>query len=177
MTTNKSLSSIEYKKILYVTDLSETGRKAFPHAASVARRCNSQLTVFHVVSDERLDTLLGYVNEELWQDLTHRDLEDAKQVLLSRKRERVKIEQHVEQVCDGCIDPNSDQPEVVYDVKVGMGDPLEKILEEANHGGYDLLVISKHGYRFSVKDAVMGDTARRVVRRCQIPVLVVPVSE
>ena len=41
MQTTNTLPKIEYKKILYVTDLSESGRHAFPHAASIARRCNS----------------------------------------------------------------------------------------------------------------------------------------
>jgi len=42
---------------------------------------------------------------------------------------------------------------------------------------YDLLIISKHGHRLSVKDAVIGDTARRVVRPCKIPVMVVPLAK
>ena len=63
-----------------------------------------------------------------------------------------------------------------YEIKVGTGEPLEKILDEAHGGGYDLLVISKHGNRASVKDAVIGDTARRVIRRCRIPVMVIPLD-
>ncbi len=177
MSNDKQLTNIEYQKILYVTDLSESGRKAFPHAASVARRCNSHLTVFHVVSDDDLGNLMGYVNEELWQDLTRRDLEDAKKILMSRKREHVAIKDHVHQLCKDCLDTDEGQPTLTYEVKVAMGDPLEKILDEAHAGTYDLLVIAKHGNRFTVKDAVMGDTARRVVRRSQVPVLVVPLPE
>ena len=64
-----------------------------------------------------------------------------------------------------------------YSIKVESGERLEKILEEAHGGGYDLLVMSKHGNRASVKDAVIGDTARRVIRRCRIPVLVIPLDE
>ena len=75
------------------------------------------------------------------------------------------------------LNKHPDNSLLSYDVKVEMGEPLDKILEEAHSGNYDILIISKHGHRFSVKDAVMGDTARRVVRRCQIPVLVVPLAE
>ena len=64
-----------------------------------------------------------------------------------------------------------------YEVKVETGEPLDNILEEAHGGGYDLLVISKHGNRASVKDAIIGDTARRVIRRSRIPVLVVPLED
>jgi len=59
---------------------------------------------------------------------------------------------------------------------VAAGEPVEEILREARGGGYDLLVLSKHG-RGSVKDAVMGNTVRRVIRWCQVPVLAVPLPE
>ncbi|MET0118236.1 MAG: universal stress protein [Sedimenticola sp.] len=177
MTEENKLPTIEYKKILYVTDLSESGRHAFPHAASIARRCRSELTVFHVVQTKDMESLLGYVSEELWQDLTNRSLEEARQVLLSRKRDDVEIRNHVQKFCDESLADEGEEPVLSYDIKVEIGEPLEKILEEAHGGGYDLLVISKHGDRASVKDAVIGDTARRVVRRCNIPVMVVPLSE
>ena len=40
MSNHKPLPYIEYKKILYVTDLSESGRQAFPHAVAIAQRNN-----------------------------------------------------------------------------------------------------------------------------------------
>ncbi|MES9845660.1 MAG: universal stress protein [Candidatus Sedimenticola sp. PURPLELP] len=174
MQSGNNLPKIEYKKILYVTDLSESGRHAFPHAANIAQRCQSELTVFHVVETRDLETLLGYMSEETWKELASRNLEEARQILLSRKRDDVVIQNSVQQFCEDSLPEESDSPVLAYDVKVEMGEPLEKIIEEAHGGGYDLLVISKHGHRASVKDAVMGDTARRVVRRCRIPVLVVP---
>jgi nucleotide-binding universal stress UspA family protein len=55
-----------------------------------------------------------------------------------------------------------------------MGDPVELIVERANRGGYDLVVIGKHGHGI-IHGGLMGDTARRVIRRCRVPVLVVQV--
>ncbi|OQX30314.1 MAG: hypothetical protein B0D96_10585 [Candidatus Sedimenticola endophacoides] len=176
MHSDNRLPEIAYRKILYVTDLSETGRHAFPHAASIARRCQAQLTVFHVVQGHDLESLMGYASESLWQELTRRSLEEARQILLARKRDDVRIGNAVERFCDDSLAAHSEHAALTYEVKVEMGDPLEKILEEAHGGGYDLLVISKHGHRASVRDAVIGDTARRVVRRCRIPVLVIPLA-
>jgi nucleotide-binding universal stress UspA family protein len=45
----EKVPEVEYKKILYTTDLSERGRFAFHHAASLARRYSAKLTAFHVV--------------------------------------------------------------------------------------------------------------------------------
>ena len=78
MSTENSLPPVLYKNILYVTDLSESGRKAFPHAASIAQHYNAHLTVFHVVENKELDGLLGYLNDSLWEDLSKRSLEEAR---------------------------------------------------------------------------------------------------
>ncbi len=176
MSSQQPLPLIEYKRILYVTDLSESGRQAFPHAVAITRRNNAHLTVLHVVDNHDLQSLEGYMSESLWEELSGRNLDDARQILLSRRRDEFAIE-NIEQLCRDCIVDQPEEPVLSYEVKVETGARLEKILEEAHGGGYDLLVISKHGNRASVKDAVIGDTARRVVRRCRVPVLVIPLDE
>lgn len=177
MPAETALPHIIYKKILYVSDLSESGRQAFPHAASIAQHYDSHLTVFHVVENKELEELLGYLNDSLWEDLSRRSLQEAKDILIARRRENVAIKNDIEQHCEEVISSAEHKPELTYEVKVEMGDRLDKILQEAHGGDYDLLVISKHGNRSSVKDAVVGDTTRRVIRRCQIPVMVIPLDE
>ena len=172
------LSVVEYKKILYATDLSEAGRQAFPYAASIAQRFGSHLTVFHVVEARDFEKyLVGYISEETWNDLKAHDLDEAKAILTSRKRNDVEIKNSVQQFCEETISQHPQQPVLSYEVVVKSGEPVEQILQEASSGGYDLVVISKHGHRTSVKDAVMGDTARRVMRRSTVPVMVVPLSD
>ncbi|MBV2091429.1 MAG: universal stress protein [Candidatus Thiodiazotropha sp. (ex Ctena orbiculata)] len=175
MSKSNLLKQIEYKKILYVTDLSESGRQGFLHAAAIARYNDSGLTVFHVVDDRDLQSLASYMGDELWKELVSRSLDEARKILISRKRDDVAIK-NVEQFCEECISDQPEKPVLSYEVKVEVGGALEKILEEAHSGVYDLLVVSKHGNRVSVKDAVIGDTTRRIVRRCRIPVLVVPLA-
>ena len=176
MSSQKPLPKIEYKKILYVTDLSESGRQAFPHAVATALRNEAQLTVFHVVDNRDLQSLESYISSELWDELSSRNLDDARQILLGRKRDEFAVK-NVEQYCEECLAEQPASPVLSYEIKVETGERLEKILEVAHGGGYDLLVISKHGNRASVKDAVVGDTTRRVIRRSRIPVLVVPLQE
>jgi len=176
MSSQDPLLLVEYRKILYVTDLSESGRQAFPHAVAITRRNNAQLTVFHVVDNRDLQSLESYISSELWDELSNRNLDDARKMLLDRKHDDFAIK-NIEEFCEDSLVNQPEQPVLSYEVKVETGERLEKILEEAHDGGYDLLVISKHGNRASVKDAVMGDTTRRIMRRCRIPVLVVPLNE
>jgi nucleotide-binding universal stress UspA family protein len=55
---------------------------------------------------------------------------------------------------------------------VKEGDPSDVILDNAHNGDFDLVVMGTHGHSAFV-GAMMGGTARRVLRRCKIPVLAV----
>ncbi len=166
----ETIPVIEYKKILYTTDLSESGRYAFHHAASLSSNYKAEITVIHVVEGgPELDRrLLGYVDEKLWSEIKTRNLEEAKEILIKRKRDNAVIRECVDQFFEEM------QADVTYNILVKMGDPVVEILEESERGDYDLIVMGSHSHG-SLKSAVMGDTVKSVVKRSKIPVLVVPV--
>ena len=56
---------------------------------------------------------------------------------------------------------------------VRIGDPVRTIIDEAESGRHDLLVLAAHRKSFW-KDMLLGTTAERVLRHCPIPVLAVP---
>lgn len=173
---NTNLPRIRYRKILYATDLSETGRQAFPHAASIAAAYDAELTVFHVVEKRDFEKyLVGYINDEMWEEIKTRDLQEARELLISRKRNDTGIRDNVDQLHQDVMDEPGDTPYVTYDVKVETGDAVERIIECAQSGGYDLVVIAKHGHGV-YGGSTMGNTVRRVIRNCKVPVLVVDVS-
>ena len=178
MPTKNTLPKIGYKKILYATDLSETGRCAFPHAASIAQHYEAELTVLHVLNRQDFERdVVGYISEDFWMELKTRELEEAKKILIERKRDDVEIINAVDEFHrEAMSQHHPDKPVVSYRVVVEAGEPVEEILREAHDGGYDLVVVSKHGHG-SVKDAVMGNTVRRVIRRCQVPVLAIPLAD
>ncbi len=172
----KTIPKIEYNKILYTTDLSESGRHAFHHAASLSRCYGAEVTAIHVVEggpdlDKRL---LGYVDEKLWAKIKTRNLDEAKNILIKRKRDNAAIHACVGQFCDEIQAEMPDQADVTYDIEIKMGDPIEQIIKVSEAGNYDLIVMGSHS-RGPLKTAVMGDTVKSVVRRSRIPVLVVRV--
>jgi nucleotide-binding universal stress UspA family protein len=178
MKVPKKIPKIEYKKILYTTDLSKSGRYAFHHAASITRHYEAELTAFHVVEGgPELDRrLFGYVDEKLWEDIKTRNLQEARDILISRKRDNTAIKECVGQFCEEVQSNIPEHPDVTYSIVVKIGDPVDQIVEEAEAGNYDLIVMGSHGHG-PVRAAFMGDTVRRVVRRSKIPVLVVRVPE
>lgn len=175
MPTDKTVPRVAYRKILYATDLSEAGRSAFPHAASIAHTYKADLTVFHVVESKDFEKyLIGYVSEELWEQIKTRDLDEARQLLIRRKRDDAAILSTVDQFCQESVEKQQGPPYITYDVVVETGDPAEKIVEKAHREGFDLIVIAKHGHGV-IHGGLVGDTVRRVMRRSNVPVLVIPV--
>ncbi|UCG79301.1 MAG: universal stress protein [Nitrospirota bacterium] len=172
------IPDVNYKRILYATDLSESGRFAFHHAAGIAKKFGSELTVIHVVEggpgmDRRL---FGYIDEELWEEIKTRNLQEAMDILVSRKRDNAAIKECVGQFCDEAKEGMPGRSDIEYNIEVRMGDPVEMIVEAAENGSYDLIVMARHGGR-AVKTAVLGDTVRRVIRNTDIPVLIIRVPE
>lgn len=169
---------VAINKILYPTDLSESGRPAFAYAASLANRYHAELTVIHVVEEgpEPPPRLLGYIKEDLWEEIKHRDLEEARRILMERKRDNAAIRQCVDDYCETIQAGVPGEAYVTYEIVVKLGNAVEEIISQAEDGRYDLIVIGSHGLG-TLKDAVMGTTTRRVLRRTSIPVLVVRVPE
>ena len=132
--------------------------------------------MFHVVEPPDFEKYLtGYISEDLWNQIKTQNLEQARETLVQRKRDDTAIRNSVSEFCQDCQE-SSQQPYVRYDVQVDSGDPVEKILEQAHCGQFDLVVIAKHGHGV-IHGNLMGDTVRRVLRRCEVPVLVVQASE
>ena len=176
MKVPRQVPRVEYKKILYATDLSETGRFAFPYAASIANSYDAELTVFHVVETVEFEKhVVGYVGEELWEEIKTRSLKEAKNIITERKRDDAAIKAAVDELCRETAELGEDEPYVTYDVVVSSGDPVEEIVKEANQGDYDLIVIGEHS-GWGISDAFkrkVGSTAWRVLHRCKKPILVV----
>ena len=172
--TPHTVPAVSYRRILYATDLSEAGRRAFPHAAAIARWDDAGLTVLHVVESMAFERfLMGYIREDLWRELKTRDLEEAREMLLRRRRDNAAIHSEVRaQLKDSA--GQGDEPYVAYDVKVAHGDPAEEILREVAAGGYGLVVMGNRGHGI-MEDVLMGSTAWKVLHRSPVPVLLVPV--
>jgi nucleotide-binding universal stress UspA family protein len=174
MSKDNLLPKIRFDKILYVTDLSESGRHAFPYAASIAHQYEADLTVYHVVETDVLEKqLIGYIDERMWGVLKKQSLDEAREMLIGRKRSDTAIKNSIEEICQDVLS-EEEQPYVSYEVVVEPGDPVERILHKAHGEAYDLVVIARRGHG-AFSGALIGDTAQRVVRRCRKPVMVVEV--
>ncbi|MFO7494239.1 MAG: universal stress protein [Desulfobacterales bacterium] len=167
------LPKIEVKKILYATDLSESARRAFAYAVSLANLYQAKITFLHVMSeDPNLDSkLIGYIDADKWEEIKRRNEEDARSILIGKQRSsgRALIGEALGQFCEAA---RAEQDFRMDEIVVKRGNPVDAILAQAEESNCDLIVMGTHGHGV-IADAVMGSTARRVLRKSRKPVLVV----
>ncbi len=159
----------QIKKILYTSDLSETANFAFSYAASIAKRYEATITILHILKDpihSSEDLISNVIGEKKWQEILGRN----KSEILS------KIRQRLEDFCEHTMSEMSDCPYLVENIIVKIGNPVDEIVQEAAKEAYDLVIMGAHGHG-AIAGTVMGSVSRRVLRRCQKPVLVVRLPE
>jgi len=159
----------DIKNILYATDLSENARYAFTYASAIANRFGAEITILHVL-EELSPSSSGIVSEivgkERWADLKKRNEE---KVIASI---RTRIE-------DACNKANQSRPEcsfIVQRIIVKTGHPVDQIIHYAEKKECDLVVMGSRGHGI-LSEAMLGNTSRRVLRRCTKPVLIVRLPE
>ena len=169
----------EIKKILFPTDLTKHARYAFQFAASLADRYQAAIAILHVV--EELPTtvetqLAGFMGDQKWQELKKKQEEEAREVLIGKKREGMMIRQALESFCQ---DMKDDDPECNFttdEIVVKSGNVVEEIVEQAESVNADLIVMAYYS-RNMIAEAMLGGVTRRVLRRSKRPVLLVPMPE
>jgi nucleotide-binding universal stress UspA family protein len=155
----------EIKKILYATDLSDNAIHAFGYASSIANQYGGKITILHVLEELppsaglRMAAILG---KDKWDEILK---EDEQQVLDT-------IRTRLEKFCNERGSEFPDCPLVVDDIIVKQGNAVQEILKQSEAGKYDMVVMGTHGHGI-LGNALMGSTARRVVRRSDKPVLVI----
>ena len=81
------------------------------------------------------------------------------------EHEALQISENVEHACGTCL-----AGRVPCEPEITTGDPAQEILERANSGSYDLLVLGSHG-RSSLKGFLLGTVHAKVLHHSSIPVL------
>jgi nucleotide-binding universal stress UspA family protein len=170
------LPAVTIKKILYATDLSESARHAFAYAVSLATRYEAGITMLHVIAEEpNLETMVRrHISEPQWEEIKKRNEDEARAALIGKMSPRGIISEALEQ-----FRKEVEAKSVRFrtdEILVVRGNPEEQILTQAKEKNCDLIVMGTYGTS-TLTDAMIGSTARRVVRRSPIPVLVIRLSE
>jgi nucleotide-binding universal stress UspA family protein len=159
----------QINNIFYATDLSENARYAYNFAASLAQQYSARITILHVIEKLTAETFLqihGYVGEDKWKKLQEEKQADF----------IAQIKGRLNSFCD---EISSDVDACTFQVDkiiVKEGIAADEILHQADLNNADIIVMGTRGSGM-FKEALMGGTARRVVRRSTLPVMVVRLPE
>jgi len=152
--------------MLFATDLSHGATHAQRYAVEMAKATGARIHILHVceeLTSDAKDTLLAYVQDEgLQRDLLSRRVELAKKALQKTQDafwDSLPAEDHAIR-------------DRVSSVDVVEGYAADAVLRQAKDKGCDMIVLGAHekgrDYTF------LGTVARRILRRAEVPTLVVP---
>ncbi len=147
------METIDLRRILLPTDLSEYSAAATPYACSIAQRFDAELHLLYVFEQ---DTGSTYVRGM--------PIPDAKS----------EIEQLKQQVAESLatwIDADWESNHRVIRV-TGEGHPYVEIIRYSKNHKIDLIVMGTHG-RSGISHVLMGSVAQKIVRKASCPVLTV----
>ena len=176
---NTTIPTVEIKRILYATDLSENARYAMAYAVSLANTYCAQIVILHVI-DEAPDYVdagvEGYIDADEWEAIKKRNLDETRKTLTGKRRDNRMVREVLERFCQNLRPGTNDHEAGMDETVIKIGSPVAQILETAEEKNCDLIVMGTHG-RGALMDAMMGSTTNRVTRRSRIPVLSVRLPE
>jgi len=164
-------------RILFATDLSQGARRAFAYAVSLAERYHAGLVIAYVVEEvEAFERrIAAHLGAQLWEEIRRRNEDEARQALIGKQREYAEYKEALMQMCTqarGDCPSSTAQSDAVIVVR---GQPAAQIVDQAKLNGCDLIVMGSQGEK-PLTEVFFGSTARKVLKKASVPVLVVRVA-
>lgn len=148
-----------YKKILVPHAGTKAGNKALSHAKKLAKICNSEITILHIIEKIPKPVMTFDYERAKW----HKDLEKAQaEMKKSMHSQFTKIANDLK---------NED---VRVSVRVVDGYPDEEISRIANSDDYDCLVMAKRRKLPGIKAILkLGSVSRKVLEKASCPIILI----
>ena len=146
---------LSMRKILVPIDLSPAGRRVLDQAQEFALTFSATIDLLHVwtppamLAPEALITGVGTTEQPFLQWLGNSARENLSKFESQVRSEGIAV---ARSYCE-------------------LGDPATAIVDQAESGDYDLLVMGTHG-RTGLSRLLMGSVAEAIVRKAHCPVLV-----
>ena len=179
------LPEVNVKNILYPTDLSDNARYAFAYAVSLANLYRAKITILHVMPEEQSifeSHVAGYIKAEKWDEIKASHYNQARESLIGKQRDHILIREVLGQFSEDAKAQSAaaspDENALLSDgippdeIIIERGNPVEQILKQCKEKACDMIVMGSRGHS-TLADVVMGSITKRVLRRSEIPVMVV----
>ncbi len=158
-----------YKMILYTTNLMPTSRQVMRHALGIAKRFDARIYIVHVLPEmdpSRQNYIAAVIGEKQYKEQSE----------ALHKQMIEKIEDRLKNFTDEELQEHPEYINAVAGIEVLHGHPTDRILDLAERLEADLLIFGSHKNAGGLL-GILGSVVKRVLRRSDRPVLVVPVGE
>jgi nucleotide-binding universal stress UspA family protein len=142
---------LDVKRILIPTDFSETADLALEHASHLAKLCNAEIILLHVVTSYAFKANLPEINAE----------DEAFNAKLSGVVGS-KLEEYAASLSEKFSCP--------VHTKVAYGSVRDEVVRMANDLDADIIILGTHGVS-GIREFFMGSNAFRIVSEAGCPVL------
>ena len=156
-------------KILYTTDLSPNSAYAMRYALNSAENHDAKIIMLHVLEQLPATTQMlisAYMNEEELGHILTRNIASVKE----------QIEQRMKKLYEEELRENPELKDRIESIEICEGFPAEEILRKVDELSCDIIVMGTHGKGF-LRNAFLGSTTRRVLRRVRKPVYIIPLPK
>lgn len=140
------------KKILMPVERYQNEYDVIDAAVEIAKNCGSTITLFYVDNSKVVFSQM--------QNDTYVDIE---KIMTTMKDDDSTLESIAEKY---------NEKGIKTEIKEVVGDPAAEIINEAENGDYDLIVMRTHGMK-ATRRFLMGSVTNKVVHHINKPILVV----
>jgi len=160
--------SVNFKKILYATDLSKNAAYAFQYAVYLSKMSGASIIILHIVEKMSPDAQIAF--------RAYFDAGDRKKVLATKIGNAIeRIKKRLTQFCEKELAGDQEVSDKIASIKVYEGYPAEEILKRAEELDCDAIVMGAHKKGFT--HTFLGSVAKSVLRRSRTPTFIVPLPE
>ncbi len=170
----------DFKKILFTTDLSQKSKEVFDYAVSLAVKSKAKILILHVIEDQASrakDLVVDMIGKEAFTKIQQENEMHARNILVGKQKEVPVIKEALEKLGQSAV-TGSDSVganDLIDGVFIRMGKVVAEILQAAKEGDCDMIVMGHH-QKSMLKQALVGNCVRGVLRKSEVPVFLVPLD-
>ena len=141
----------------------------------MAGRYGAKITILNVIEESpqyasaHMKTLLG---EDRWKQIQESHEQEARQILTGKRKDAAIIREALAKFREEAQKDHMESESTMDEIVVVRGNVVDEILSEAQNRNCDLIVMGYYA-RGRLEDALLGSTPRRLLRRSEIPVMLV----
>ena len=166
------------KTILFTSNLSETSRVAFGHAALLASQLNAKIVLLHVIekiTDSYESRMVGLFGEHKWHEILGQHKAEAQHALIGKISSRQMIRTALSEFCRESGIGEEQCGVIQNEIVVKEGDVVDDILQQAAEHECDLIIMGAS--KGLLSGTAVGHNIKSVLKRSKVPTLVIPTGQ